>query len=56
MKWQQFFEIKAGGEHHVEFLQLCIFDVIDEFRIEVPMFPIILVSIGQIVTKFAAFF
>jgi len=47
-KWQLFFEIQDGGDRHFEFVQICISDVIDRFQIEVPMFPPILVTIGQI--------
>jgi len=45
MKRQQFLEIQDGGNHHREFLQL-VLDVIDIFWIEVPMFPLILVTIN----------
>jgi len=50
-KWQPFVEIQDGGDRHREFLQLCISDVTDMFQIEVPMFPIILVTIGQLAKK-----
>jgi len=45
------FKIQDGGDHHLEFLQICISDVIDMFQIEVPMFSLILVTIGQILKK-----
>jgi len=48
-QWQPFFEIQDGNNRHLAFLQLCIFDVIDMFQIEVPMFQVILVTIGQII-------
>jgi len=50
------FKIQDGGNRHVEFLQLCISDVIDMFLIELPMFPLILVIIGQRVMKWQQFF
>jgi len=56
MKWQQFLEIQDGGVRHFEFFQLCISDVIDMFQIVVPMSPLILVTIGQIIKKMAAVF
>jgi len=37
--------------HHLEFLKLCISDVIDMFQIEVLMFPLLLVTIGQRLKK-----
>jgi len=43
-KWQSFLEIQDGGDRHLEFLQLCISDVIYMFQIEVLMFPLILVQ------------
>jgi len=45
--WQPFLEIQDGGE----FFQICISDVIDMFQIKVPMFPLILVTMGQILKK-----
>jgi len=54
-KWQRRFEIHDGGNRHLQLLQLCIFDVINMFQIEVPMFPIILVTIGQMVKMAAVF-
>jgi len=36
-------------------LQICISDVIDMIRMEVPMLPLILVTIGQIVKKWQQF-
>jgi len=41
---------------HLEFFQICISDVIDIFQIEVPMFPLTLVIIGQAVKKWQQFF
>jgi len=55
-KWQPFFEIQVGGDHHFQFLQQCISDVTNKLQIEVPMFPLILVTIGQIVKKWQPFF
>jgi len=55
-RWQLFFEIQDGGEHHLEFLQICISDVIDMFQIEVPMFPLILVKMCQILKKWQQYF
>jgi len=46
----------SDGNRHLEFLQICISDVIDMFQIEVPMFSLILVTIGQIVKKWQQFF
>jgi len=46
-----FSKIVDGGVRHFEFWQLCIFNVIDVFLIEVPMLPLSLVKIGQIVKK-----
>jgi len=48
--------IQDGGDHHLEFFQICISDVIDMLQIEVPMFPLILVTIDQIVKKWQQFF
>jgi len=45
-----------GGVRHFEFLYQCIFNVIDTFLIEVPMFPLSLVKIGQIVYKWQQLF
>jgi len=50
-KWQPFFGIKDGGYRHLEFFQLCISNVIDMFQIEVPMFPIMFVTMGRILKK-----
>jgi len=50
-KWQPFFKIQDGGDRPVEFLQICIFDNIDTFQIEVPMFQLILVTIVRILKK-----
>jgi len=55
-KWQPFFKIQDGGDHHHEFQQICISDDIDMFQIEVLMFPLILVTIGQILKKWQQFF
>jgi len=44
-------DIQDGGDSHVVFLQICISDVIDMFQIEVPMFPIISVMMGQKLKK-----
>jgi len=55
-KWQPFFKIQDGGDRHLIFLQMCISDVIDMFQIEVPMFSLILVTIGQILKKWQQFF
>jgi len=55
-KWQQFFEIQDGGDHHFEFLKLCISDVIDMIQIEVSMFSQIFVKIGQIVKNWQQIF
>jgi len=61
-KWQLCFEIveaariQDGGDSHLEFLKLCIPDVIDIFQIEVPMFSQILATIGPIVDKLHQFF
>jgi len=54
-KWQLFFKIQDGGDRHLEFLQMCIYNVIDMFQIEVPMFSLILVTIGQILKKWQQF-
>jgi len=51
MKWQPFFKIQDGGDRHLEFLQIYISDVIGMFQIDVLMFPLILVTIGQILKK-----
>jgi len=56
MKWQQFFEIQDGGGRHLEFVILRISYVIDMFHIEIPVFPLILMTIGQIVKKWQPFF
>jgi len=56
MNWQQFFGIQDGSDRHLEFLQIYISDVIDMFQIEVPIFPLILVTIGQVVKKGQQFF
>jgi len=55
-KWQQFVEIQAAGDRHLEFLKLCISGVIDMVQIVVPMFSNILVKIGRIVKKWQQFF
>jgi len=39
------FEIQDGADRHLEFLKLCISDVIDINQIEVPMFSQILVPV-----------
>jgi len=54
-KWQPFFEIPDGGNRHLEFLKLCISDVITTFQIEILIFSQILVTIGQIVKKWQQF-
>jgi len=41
--------IGLAKQRHLECFRSCISDVIDMFQIEVPMFPLILVTIGQIV-------
>jgi len=43
-----FFEIQDGGNRLLEFLQLCISDVIDMFQIETLMRTLILIAIAQI--------
>jgi len=55
-KWQPFFKLQDGGDRHLELLQICISDVINMFQIEVPMFSLILVTIGQILKKWQQFF
>jgi len=50
------FRNSNGGNLHLEFLQLCISDVIDIFQIKVPLFPLLLVTIGRILTKSQQFF
>jgi len=45
------FQIQDGGDHQLEFSQICISDVIDMFQSEVSMFSLILVMIGQILKK-----
>jgi len=50
-KWQPFFDIQNGGDHHLEFNQICISNVIDMFQIKVPMFSLMLVTMGQILKK-----
>jgi len=55
-KWQPFFDIQDGGDHHLAFSQICISDVINMFQIEVPMFPLILVTMGQKLKKWQQFF
>jgi len=49
-KLQPFFEIQDGGDRHLVFSQICM------FQIEVSMFPQILVTIGQILKKWQQFF
>jgi len=56
MKWQQFFEIQDSGNHHVEFMKLYISYSVDVFQIEVPVFPLIFMTIVQIVKKWQLFF
>jgi len=56
MKWQSFFKIQDGGDRHLEFLQICISNVVDMFQIKVPMCSLILVMIGQILKKWQQFF
>jgi len=55
-KLQTFSEIEDVGVRHFEFLQISISDVIDVFQIEVPMFPLMLVTMSQIVKKWQTFF
>jgi len=55
-KWQQLFEIPDGGDRQLDFLKLCISDVIEMIELEVPMFSQILVKISQIVNKWQQFF
>jgi len=45
-KWQSFFEIQDGSDRHLGFSKLCFSDVIDMFQFEMPMFSLILVTIG----------
>jgi len=46
-KWQSFFEIQDGGDRHLEFLQLRISDVIDKLQINVTIFALNFLMIGQ---------
>jgi len=55
-KWPPFFKVQDGSDRHLEFLQICISNVIDMSQIEVPMFSLILVTIGQILKKWHQFF
>jgi len=48
--------MQDDGDRHLAFFQICISDFIDMFQIEVSMFPLILVTIGQIVKKWQQFF
>jgi len=50
-QWQLFCKIQDGDNRHLEFQQQCISDVIDMFQIEVPMFSLILVTIGRRCSK-----
>jgi len=56
MNWQQVFEIQDGGYRHLEYLQICIYDVIDIIQIEVPMFLQMLVTMSRILKKWQQFF
>jgi len=56
MKWQPFFEIEDGGDRRLELLKLCIFYFIDVFQIQVPVFPLMLMTIGKIVSKWLLLF
>jgi len=51
-----FSEIQDGGVRHLECWQLSTFSVIDVFYIEVPMFSLSSVKIGQIIKKWQQFF
>jgi len=51
-----FFLNSRWRDRYLEFFQICISDVIDLFKIEVPIFPLILVTISQIVNKWQQFF
>jgi len=53
---QQFFEIQDNDNRQLEFLKLCITNIIEMIEIEVSMFSQILVKIGQIVKKGQQFF
>jgi len=48
--------IQDGGDRHLELSQICISDVTDMLQIEISMFPLILVTIGQILQKGQQFF
>jgi len=41
---------------HLELLQLFFYDVIDMFQLEVPIFPLMLVAIDQLVKTWQQFF
>jgi len=55
-KRQPFFKIQDGGDRHLECLQICISNIIDMFQSEVPIFSLILVTIGQILKKLQQLF
>jgi len=40
---------------NLEFFHICIFDVIDMFQMDIPMCPLILVTMGQILKKWQQF-
>jgi len=46
-KWQQFFSIQNGGDRHLDFLQLCILDVIDKLQINIAIFALNLMMTDQ---------
>jgi len=50
------FEIQDGGDRNLEFVELYISDVNDKLQINVAIFTLILVTIGQIVKKWQQFF
>jgi len=56
LKWQHFSKIEDGGDRHLEFLKLCISYVINMFQIEVPVIPLIKMTIDQIQKKWQSFF
>jgi len=51
-----FFKIQDGGDRHLEFSQIYIFDVNDMFQIEVSMSSLILVTIGRKLKKWQQLF
>ena len=55
-KWQQFFEIQDGSGRHLEFGEMCIFNMTVALEVRFSTFPLNLDRIGPIVEKWQQLF